>query len=147
MATPQNSQVLSAHMARIMFKSGPNGAAMEVGYIQNLTYSINFGLQEVFAIGSVKTLEHQQTRYQVSGEASQYFLRKKIIDAQPGDPFGARTVEEVLQNGTFDVVILDDVSKKPIRTLENCTLGSENSGVTAGQLMVRRFSFQALTTR
>lgn len=141
MATPQNSQVLSAHMAKILV----NGE--EVGFLQNLTYSTNFGIQEVFGIGSVETLEHQQTRYQVSGEASQYFLRKKIVSPKAGDPFGARTVAEVLQTGTFDVDVLDDVSKQPIRRLEQCTLASENSGVTAGQLVVRRFSFQALRTR
>lgn len=141
MATPQDSNVLSAHSAKILV----NG--QEVGYLNNLTYSINFGLQEVFAIGSVETLEHQQTRYQISGEASQYFLRDKIVAPKSGYPFGARTVLEVLQNGTFDIDILDDVSKQPIRRLEGCTMGSENSGVTAGQLVMRRFSFQALRTR
>lgn len=141
MATPQNSEVLSAHMAKVLIGNE------EVGFLQNLTYSINFGIQEVFAIGSVKTLEHQQTRYQVSGEANQYFLRKKIVKRKAGDPLGAKTVEEVLANGTFTVNILDQVSGEVIRTLENCTLASENSGVTAGQLVMRRFSFQALTTR
>jgi hypothetical protein len=119
----------------------------EVGWLQNITYSINFGVQGAFAIGSVETLEHQQTRYEVSGEASQYFLRDKIVNHQSGDPMGARTVLEVLQSGTFDLDILDDVSKKPIRRIEECTMASENSGVSAGQLVVRRFGFQALRTR
>lgn len=141
MATPQNSKVLSAHMANILV----NG--QKVGWLQNLTYSINFGVQEAFCIGSVETQEHQQTRYQVSGEASQYFIREKIVSPKAGDPFAARTVTEVLENGTFDIDILDDVSKKPIRRLEECTMASENSGVTAGQLVVRRFSFQGLRTR
>lgn len=141
MATPQDSKVLSAHMAKILI----NG--QEVGFLQNVSYSINLGVQEVFAIGSVETQEHQQTRYQVSGEAGQYFLREKIIQPKPGDPFAARTVTEVLQNGTFDLDILDDVSKKSIRRIEECTMASENSGVTAGQLVVRRFGFQALRTR
>ena len=141
MATPQNSQVLSAHMAKILVNNE------EVGFLQNVTYSINFGVQGAKAIGTVETLEHQQTAYDVSGEASQYFLRKKIVSPKSGDPFGARTVAEVLQNGTFDLDILDDVSKKTIRRIEACTMASENSGVSAGQLVVRRFSFQALRTR
>lgn len=141
MATPEKSQVLSAHKAKILINN------KEAGWLQNITYSINFGVQEAFCIGSVETQEHQQTRYQVSGEASQYFIRKKIVTPESGDPFGARTVAEVLQSGTFDIDILDDVSGKPIRRLEECTLASENSGVTAGQLVVRRFSFQGIRTR
>ena len=141
MATPEKSQVLSAHKAKILINN------KEAGWLQNITYSINFGVQEAFCIGSVETQEHQQTRYQVSGEASQYFIRKKIVTPESGDPFGARTVAEVLQSGTFDIDILDDVSGNPIRRLEECTLASENSGVTAGQLVVRRFSFQGIRTR
>jgi hypothetical protein len=141
MATPENSKVLSAHKAKILI----NGK--EVGFLQSLSYSINFGVQGAKAIGTVETLEHQQTAYDVSGEASQYFLRKKIVSPESGDPLGAKTVLEVLESGTFDVDILDDVSKKPIRRLEECTLASESGGVTVGQLVTRRFAFQALRTR
>lgn len=141
MATPQNAKVLAAHMARILI----NG--QDVGFLQNLTYSIDYGIQAVFAIGSVETLEHQQTRYTVSGEATQFFLRDKIVKPQAGDPLTARTVLEALQQGTFDLDILDDVTKKSIRRIEEATLGSENSGVNAGQLITQRFAFQALRAR
>lgn len=141
MATPENSKVLSAHKARILI----NGK--DVGFLQNVTYNIDYGVQAVFAVGSVETLEHQQTRYTVSGEATQYFLRKKIVQPKAGDPLGARTVLEALENGTFDLDILDDVSGQPIRRLEECTLGSENSGINAGQLVMQRFAFQALRAR
>jgi hypothetical protein len=141
MATPQNAKVLAAHMARILI----NG--QDYGFIQNITYNIDYGVQPVFAIGSVETLEHQQTRFTVSGEATQFFLRDKIVSPKSGDPLNARTVLQALQNGTFDLDILDDVSKQPIRRIEECTLGSENSGVSAGQLITQRFAFQALRTR
>lgn len=138
MATRDSAKVFGAHTARIMI----NGK--EFGFMLNVSWSIDNGVQDVFAIGSTEVQEHQQTRRGISGEVQQYYLRDAVLNPDPSNPLSAKTSAEVLQYGTFDLMVIDDVTKKPICTLVGCTLATEGAGVQAGQLVTQRFGFRAL---
>jgi len=138
MADINDAKVLGGHVARIMIDG------VDAGWFQGVSWSIDMGVQPVFVVGSVEVQEHQQTRYAVSGDLQRYYVRDMMIQ---NSKLGARTAADVIRTGTFDLVILDTITSKPIQVLEGCTLASAGSGIQAGQLVTQRFSFQALRTR
>lgn len=138
MANVLEAKVLGGHTAKILIDG------KEVGYMQGVTWQRNLGLQPVRVIGTVEHQEHQQTDYALTGEIQRHYVRDMLIE---NSKLGARTAAETIRTGTFDLMILDDVTKKPIQTLEGCTLGGDSSGVQVGQLVSKRFTFQALRTR
>lgn len=138
MATINDAKVLGGHVAQIMIDG------VDAGWFQGVSWSTDMGVQDVLVVGSVEVQEHQQTRYMVSGEVQRYYVRDMLIQ---NSKLGARTAAEVIRTGTFDLVILDTITKLPVQVLESCTLASSGSGIQAGQLVTQRFSFRALRTR
>lgn len=138
MATRNEAKVLGGHTARILIDG------QDVGWMQGVTWNIDGGLQAVNVIGATEDQEHQQTRYIVSGEITRHYVRDMIVETSK---LGARNSVDLIRTGTFDLLVLDDVTRKPIVTLVSCTLGSKGSGVQANTLVTQRFSFRALNTR
>ncbi len=138
MANIYDAKVLGGHVARIMIDG------VDAGWFQGVSWSVDMGVQDVLVVGSVEVQEHQQTRYMVSGDIQRYYVRDMLIQ---DSKLGARTAAEVIRTGTFDMVVLDDITKQPVMVLEACTLASHGSGIQAGQLVTQRFSFRALRTR
>lgn len=138
MATVNEAQVLAGHTAKIMIDG------VEAGWMQGVTWNLDFGVQDVRVIGSIETQEHQQTQYNVTGEIQRHYVRDMLIETSK---LGARTAVELINTGTFDLIIMDAITQQPIQVLEACTLASGSSGVQAGQLVSRRLGFRALRTR
>lgn len=138
MTAVNDANVLGGHVAKILLDGE------EVGWMQGVSWNIDTGNQPVYVLGSVEAQEHQQTRYAVSGEIQRYYVRDMLIQSSK---LGARTAGEMLQTGTFDLQVVDDVTGVPVITLEGCTLASKGSGIQVGQLVTQRFSFAALRTR
>ena len=138
MATISEAQVLGGHTARIVVDG------TDVGWMQGVSYNMDAGVQGVYVIGSVEPQEHQQTRFTISGEINRYYVRDTLIE---DSKLGARTASEIIRTGTFDIVILDDITKSPIVILESCTLATKAASIQAGQLVTQRHTFQALRTK
>jgi hypothetical protein len=138
MANRNEAQVIGGHTAIIQI-DGQN-----VGFMQGVTWNRDFGVQPVRVLGTIEHQEHQQTDYAITGEINKHYLRRNLGEDSKLD---SRTAAQLVRTGTFDLVVLDDVTKKPIQVLEGCTLRGDSSGVQVGQLTTKRFTFQALRTR
>ncbi len=137
MATRNEAQVLGGHTAKII------ADGQELGFMQGVTWNSDFGVQPVRVLGTIEHQEHQQTDYSVRVEIQQYYIRRNL----PPGKLNPRTAAELVRTGTFDLVILDDVTKLPIKVLEAVTLANMSSGVQVGQLVTQRLTGQALRTR
>lgn len=139
MAALDQAQVLNAAMAKIM-KDGK-----ELGFMVDVSYSVDYGLQDVAVIGQTTVVEHQQTRYIVSGEVRKYFIRDEIIN--PQNQLAPKTALEAIRQGAFDLQLVDKATGKVIEVLESCSLAGQSSGLQAGQLVMQRLTFRAINTR
>jgi hypothetical protein len=131
--------VLGGHTAKIMIDN------RDVGFFFDLSFSADYGLQDVPVLGQTTVVEHQQTRYIVSWEARQYFIRDEIIN--PAESLMPATAAEAIRKGVFDLAIVDKVTGMIVKTLEDCTLASGSAGFSAGQLVSKRISGRAIDTR
>lgn len=139
MSSEQQAQVFGGHTAKILI------GGREVGFFFDVSYSVDYGLQDVPVLGQTTVVEHQQTRYIVSGEARQYFIRNEIIN--PEDAVMPKTAAEAIRKDTFDLDIIDKVSGRVVIRLESVTLASGSAGISAGQLVSKRIAFRAINTR
>jgi hypothetical protein len=138
MANLATQNVLGGHTAEIVIDG------QTVGWVQGLTWSRNLGPQAVKVVGEVEAQEHQQTSFDVQGELTRYYVRDMLVNSGKLD---GRTAADCLSNGTVDFVVKDKTTKKPIITLEGCTLATDSCGVQANQLVSKRLTFLALRTR
>lgn len=139
MADLYSAQVLNAAMAKIL-KDGK-----ELGFMVDVSYSIDYGLQDVPVIGQTTVVEHQQTRYIVSGEVRKYFIKDELIN--PQDQIAPKTALEAIRQGAIDLALVDKSTGKVIEVLEKCSLAGQSSGLQAGQLVTQRLTFRAINTR
>lgn len=139
MSSQDQAQVFGGHTAKVII------AGKEVGFFFDLSYSVDYGLQDVPVLGQTTVAEHQQTRYIVSGEFRQYLIRDEILT--PESAITPMTAAEAIKKGTFDLDVMDKVTGKVVIRLEQVTLGSGSAGISAGQLVSRRTSFRAINTR
>jgi hypothetical protein len=139
MASQGEAQVFGGHTARIMI----NGK--EVGFFFDLSYSVDYGIQDVPVIGQTTVVEHQQTRFIVSGECRQYLVRDEIVN--PSEGILPTTASEAIRKGVFDLDVMDKVTGKVTIRLEKVTLASGSAAISAGQLVSKRIAFRAVNTR
>jgi hypothetical protein len=139
MASQDQAHVFSGHTAKIMIGN------KEHGYAQNVSFTPEYGLQDVAVIGQTTVVEHQQTRYIVSGELAEWEVRDEILDPSLG--LMPATASEAVRKGLFDLAILDKITGKPFIVLEGVTLGSSSAAVAANTLVTKRITFRALNTR
>jgi hypothetical protein len=104
MASQDQAQVYGGHTAKVVIGD------KEVGFFFEVSFSIDYGLQDVPVLGQTTVVEHQQTRYIVSGECRQYQIRDEIVNPQDG--LMPSTAAEAIRKGVFDLDILDKVSGK-----------------------------------
>ena len=139
MAALDQALVLGGHTAKILIDN------KDVGFFFDLSFSADYGLQDVPVLGQTTVIEHQQTRYIVSWEARQYLIRDEIVT--PANGLMPSTAAEAIRKGVFDLAIVDKVTGQVIRVLEDCTLASGSAGFSAGQLVSKRISGRAIDTR
>lgn len=139
MASQDEARILGGHTAKVLVKG------KEVGFFFDLSYSTDFGLQDAPVLGQTTVIEHQQTRYIVSGEFRQYFIRDELIT--PEDAILPKTAADAIRQGAFDIDVIDKVTGKVIIRLEEVSLASGSAGFTTGQLVSKRVSFRAINTR
>ncbi len=139
MASQDQAQVFGGHTAKIII------GGKEYGFFFDVSYSIDYGLQDVPVLGQTTVVEHQKTRYIVSGECRRYLIRDEIIN--PNEGVMPQTAAEAVRQGTFDLDILDKVTGKLVTRLEQVTLGGGSAGISAGQLVSKRITFRAINTR
>ena len=141
MAALDQALVIGGHTAKILIDG------KDIGFFYDLTFSTEYGLQDVPVLGQTTVVEHQQTRFIVSWEARKYFIRKEVITPGPSTGLLPVSARDALTKATFDLAIMDTVSGAVIRQLEECTLGNGSAGFSAGQLVSQRISGRAVDTR
>jgi len=139
MSSQEEAKVFGGHTAKIIV------GGKEVGFFFDLSYSIDYGLQDVPVLGQTTVVEHQQTRYIVSGEFRQYFVRDEIVS--PEGSLMPMTAAEAIRKGAVDIDVIDKVTGRVVIRLEQMTLASGSAGISAGQLVSKRMSFRAINTR
>lgn len=139
MASQDQAKVFGGHTAKVII------AGKERGFFYDLSYSIDYGVQDVPVLGQTTVVEHQQTRYIVSGEFRKYLIRDEILD--PSTDVSPQTAAQAIQQGTFDLDVIDKVTGKVVIRLQEVTLASGSAGISAGQLVSKRISFRAINTR
>jgi|GEM_PF-2902694 hypothetical protein len=141
MAALDQALVIGGHTAKILIDG------QDIGFFFDLTFSTEYGLQDVPVLGQTTVVEHQQTRFIVSWEARKYFIRQEVINPSQSTGLLPINAADALRRATFDLSILDNVSGQVIRTLESCTLANGSAGFSAGQLVSQRISGRAIDTR
>jgi hypothetical protein len=139
MASQDEARIIGGHTAKVLI------GGKEVGFFFDLSYSVDFGLQDAPVLGQTTVVEHQQTRYIVSGEFRQYFIRDELVN--PDSAILPKTAAEAIRQGAFDLDVIDKVSGKVIIRLEDVSLASGSAGFSTGQLVSKRVSFRAINTR
>jgi len=139
MASIDEAQVFGGHTAKVIV------GGREVGFFFDVSYSVDYGTQDVPVLGQTTVVEHQQTRYIVSGECRQYLIRDEILS--PGAGILPTTAAEAVRKGIFDLDIVDKVTGKVVIRLEKVTLASGSAGISSGQLVSKRMAFRAINTR
>jgi hypothetical protein len=139
MASQDEARIIGGHTAKVLI------GGKEVGFFFDLSYSVDFGLQDAPVLGQTTVVEHQQTRYIVSGEFRQYFIRDELVS--PESAILPKTAAEAIRKGTFDLDVIDKVTGKVIIRLEEVSLASGSAGFSTGQLVSKRVSFRAINTR
>jgi hypothetical protein len=138
MASQDQAQVFSGHTAKILIGD------KEIGFFFEVSYSVDYGLQDVPVLGQTTVVEHQQTRYIVSGEARRYQIRDEIIN--PASGLTPANAAEALRKGVFNLDIIDKISGKIAIRLVDVTLGGVSEGISSGQLVSQRISFRGINT-
>ena len=139
MASQDQSQVYGGHTAKVIVGD------QEVGFFFNVSFTLEYGLQDVPVLGQTTVVEHQQTRYIVSGEFQQYQIRDEIINPQDG--IMPTNAAEAVRKGVFHLDIMDKVTGKIWIRIEDVTLGGASAGVSTGQLVSKRIQFRGINTR
>lgn len=138
MSSQDQAQVFGGHTAKIIYDG------KELGFFFDVSYSIDYGLQDVGVLGQTTVVEHQQTRYAVSGDARRYMIRDEIVNGKGLAPLSAA---EAIRQDSFDLDIIDKISGKVVIRLESVTLASSSAAMATGQLTSQRISFRAINTR
>lgn len=139
MASQDQAQVFSGHTARIMI------GGKEVGFFFDVSGTIDYGTQPVRVLGQTTAIEHQQTSYNVAGEARQYKIRDEIVN--PGGGLAPTTAAEAVRKGVFDLEVIDKVTGGIVLKIEEITLSNMSMGFSVGSLVSQRISFVGINTR
>ena len=136
MASSNNSNVYSGKNARILV------AGLVVGFAQGVSWTEDYGVQPVTAIGSFPVLEHQPTVYSGSGS-----LQKWAIRTESNSALLNVTPDDVLNADVIELEVYDEVSGQAIRVLEGVTFGGSTGGINAGQLASETHPFRYVNAR
>lgn len=109
--------------------------------VRQLSYTINYGEQEIYGIDSPYPQEIATTRTSVQGQVSG--IRIKYSGGLQGK--GARPkINEILQGPYVAIRIQDRFSQQDILFLPQAKITSENVNVTAKGVVVLSFSFKGI---
>jgi hypothetical protein len=136
MASQNSSQVYSGKNARIIV------AGVVAGYAQGVSWTEDYGIQPVTAVGSFVALEHQPTVYNGTGNIQSWAIKNQnvlaLTNIAPND---------VLNADTITLEVYDEVTGNPIRILEGVSFSGASGGVNAGQLATEGHPFRYLSAR
>jgi len=136
MASQNTSQVYSGKNARIMV------GGQTVGYAQGVSWTEDYGVQDVRAVGSFTALEQQAQAYNGTGNITAWAIKNQSVDAfsnvSPADVLGADVV---------DLECYDEVTGNSIRVLTGLTFTGASGGVNAGQLATEGHPFKYLSAK
>jgi hypothetical protein len=131
MASQNTQKVYSGKNARIIADGDL------VGYAQGVSWTEDYGLQDVTGVGSFEVLEHDPTIYRGTGSLQNWAIKNQsasaLTNVAPSD---------VLNADVITLEVYDEVTGNAIRVLEELTFGGVNGGINAGALAQEGHQFR-----
>ena len=113
----------------------------QIGALQSVRQSDDYGLEGVYGIGDINPVEHVPT-------AARYTLSVSNVVLRKGDMRSAGLIPEngaaALQGLVFDIVQLDKDTGEELRKYTGCSYASGDIDVSRNAIVMANASFMAL---
>ncbi len=116
---------------------------IEIGLMQNLRASDDYGLEPVSGIGNIKVVEYVPTMARHNLSISFVCVRRDLL-IEKG--FIAENGDGALKGLVFDIEIYDKRDNQLVKKYIGCTFGSGDISFDAHRIIVRNATFMALDT-
>lgn len=133
--TRTNVQVRSANVARVLL------GGVEVGLMQSVRASDDYGLEAQSGIGDIHVVEHVPSLARHTLSVSKVALRKTSLYKLGIIPENG---DDVLKGTVFDIEIFDTATNEVLRTYLSCSFASGDIDVSRNAVIGTNCTFMAI---
>lgn len=116
----------------------------QIGLVQSLRMSDNYGLEDASGIGDVHVVEHVPSKAVHTIAVSKMTLRTELMRKAGLTPENG---DAVLQGLVFDIVSYSKDTGQVVRSYINCSYDSGDVDVSAHRIVMSNAQFKALDVR
>lgn len=113
----------------------------DVGMLQSLRSSDDFGMQETSEIGNINVIEYVPSLARHTVTASVVQLKRESLERLG---IASARGQDALKGVVFDIVIMDRDANRMLKTYKSCSYASGDAEVTKHAVVMRNATFLAL---